>query len=214
MTQITFVAGDLADKDRLHRVCQESEITRIIHLGALLTPACQLDPWLGCQVNVLGSVSVFEYARLHPDQIRGISFASSLAVYGPEADDLPRQTGTIDSTQAPSFYGAYKRSLELIAHQYWLHFGIRSLGLRPHVVYGPERTIGLTAGPSLAARAAATGELCQINYTGLAGYDFVEDVARAFVRGAWEGGACATSRRARKCGAGNRWRLPRDGPGL
>jgi len=125
MTQITFVAGDLADKDRLHRVCQESEITRIIHLGALLTPACQLDPWLGCQVNVLGSVSVFEYARLHPDQIRGISFASSLAVYGPEADDLPRQKGTIDSTKAPSFYGAYKRSLELIAHQYWLHFGIR-----------------------------------------------------------------------------------------
>ena len=61
-----------------------------------------------------------------------------------------------------------------------------SFGLRPHVVYGPEREQGLTAAPSLAARAVAEGRTCEISYTGTAGYDYVEDVALALVRGALE----------------------------
>ena len=183
--RVVFVEGDLTDIDQLSVACREHAITHVIHLGALLTPACQSDPWLGCQVNVLGSVAVFEQARLNPQRIKSISFASSLAVYGPEPDDVVRSSD-IDTTHTPSFYGAYKRSVELIARQYWQHFGIGSFGLRPHVVYGPERHLGLTAGPSLAARAAALGEAFTIDYSGPAGYDYVEDVARAFVRGAFE----------------------------
>lgn len=188
---VTFVPGDLTDRKLFADVCDKEQVSRIIHLAALLTPACQLDPWVGCQVNVLGSVTVFEYVRLHAQQIRGLSFASSLAIYGPEPEDgmtLDRgpHAHLPDSTNSASFYGVYKRSVELIAQQYWQHFGVRSFGLRPHIVYGPERTVGLTAGPSLAARAVALGEPYQINYTGAAGYDYVEDVANAFVLGAWE----------------------------
>jgi nucleoside-diphosphate-sugar epimerase len=76
--------------------------------------------------------------------------------------------------------------VELIAGQYWRHAGIASVGIRPQVAYGPERDTGLTAGPSLAARAAAQGENYCISYTGHIGYDYVEDVARAFVRSALE----------------------------
>jgi UDP-glucose 4-epimerase len=185
--RVVFEPGSLTDLQRLADVCATHQVTGIIHLGALLTPACQADPWQGCQVNVLGTVAVFEQARARPQQIKSISFASSLAVYGPEPDDvLTDSPSDIDATGAPNFYGAYKRCAELIARQYWQHFQIPSFGLRPHVVYGPERTVGLTAGPSLAARAAARGESFQIDYTGPAGYDFVEDVARAFVRGALE----------------------------
>jgi nucleoside-diphosphate-sugar epimerase len=113
---------------------------------------------------------------------RGLSHASSLAVYGAEPDDGPAAAGN----QPPFFYGAFKKAFELVAEQYWRHFGVASLGVRPHVVYGPERDRGLTAGPSLAARAAARGEPFAVGYTGSAGYDYVEDVARAFVRGALE----------------------------
>jgi nucleoside-diphosphate-sugar epimerase len=60
------------------------------------------------------------------------------------------------------------------------------VAFRPHVVYGPERDVGLTAGPSLAAKAAALGESYTIGYTGSAGYDYVEDVAAALLRGAFE----------------------------
>ncbi|HND51859.1 MAG TPA: NAD(P)-dependent oxidoreductase, partial [Pirellulaceae bacterium] len=88
-------------------------------------------------------------------------------------------------SQPPTFYGAFKKAVEIIARQYWLHYGIGSVGLRPHVVYGPERNQGISAGPSLAARAAALGESYRIGFRGRLGYDYVEDVAQAFVRGAF-----------------------------
>ena len=102
-------------------------------------------------------------------------------------DEPDHASGLVDVVSGPlTFYGAFKKSAELIAEQYWRHFQIASVGIRPQVAYGPERDVGLTAGPSLAARAAARGEGFCINYTGRVGYDYVEDVARAFVRGALE----------------------------
>jgi UDP-glucose 4-epimerase len=184
-SEVTFVQGSLLDRDQLQKTCDEFQVTRLIHLAALLTPACQQDPWAGLQVNVVGSTALFEVARKSSHRIKGISYASSFAVYGPETDD-----GTADVTAAdnrpPSFYGAFKMAVDLIAEQYWRHFQIASVGIRPHVVYGPERDQGLTAGPSLAARAAVRGEAYNIAYRGRVGYDYVEDVARAFVRAALE----------------------------
>lgn len=179
--EVTFIGGTLLDRDLLAKVRDAHQITHIIHLAALLTPDCQKDPYLGCQVNVLGSTALFELARTSDGQITGLSYASSYAVYGPEADDGTWQ-GATEKNRPPSFYGAFKLAVDNIAEQYWRHFGIRSAGIRPHVVYGPERTVGLTAGPSLATRAAVLGECYVIGYRGTLGYDYVEDVARAFVQ--------------------------------
>lgn len=175
----------LLDRDRLEKLLEERKVTHVIHLAALLTPACQQDPWLGCQVNVLGSTALFDAAR-RSGRIKSISYASSYAVYGSES-------GVSDGASVPpTFYGAFKQAVDLIAEQYARHFGIASVAVRPHVVYGPERDQGMTAGPSLACRAAAQGESYEIGYTGVVGYDYVGDVARAFVRGAFEAPAGAT----------------------
>lgn len=182
-TKVHFVSGNLTDREKLHQTCADG-ITHVIHLAALLTPACQADPWLACQVNVLGTVNVFEGIRKLAKNISGFSYASSLAVFGPKPTEY--QGNVKDETHSPSFYGAYKRCTELIANQYWRHFQIASVGIRPHVIFGPERRDGLTAGVSLAARAAALGESHTINYSGAATYDYVEDVALAFVRSALE----------------------------
>lgn len=182
---VTFAAGSLVDRDRVLAVCDEHHVTHLVHLAALLTPACQDDPWTGCEVNVLGSLSVLEVARRRAERIRGLSYASSYAVYGPEADDLAAGTSAADN-RPPTFYGAFKLAVDQIAEQYWRHYRVRSIGIRPHVVYGPERDQGLTAGPSLASRAAARGESFTIGYRGRVGYDYVEDVAQAFVRAALE----------------------------
>ncbi len=179
--QVTFVTGSLLDREKLQAVCDEHRVSRLIHLAALLTPNCQQDPWTGCQINVLGSVALFELARANVGRIRGLSYASSYAVYGPEADDGSLGFSA-SNNRPPSFYGAFKLAVDLIAEQYWRHFDIASTGVRPHVVYGPERTQGLTAAPSLAARAAALGESYNVDYRGCVGYDYVEDVARAFTR--------------------------------
>lgn len=181
--EIPLVKGSSLDRALLERLFDEHGITHVIHLAALLTPNCHDDPFAGCEVNVLGSVALFEQAKR--SRVRGLSYASSMAVFGPEPDADPTSSAVV-ANRSPSFYGTFKKAVELIAEQYWLHSELPSVGIRPHVVYGPERDQGMTAGPSLAARAAARGEPFQINYRGIVGYDFVEDVADAFVRTALE----------------------------
>ena len=177
-SQVQFVAGSLLDRELLSRVVTEQRIT-------------QQNPYVGCEVNIMGSVGLFELARVNAGQINGISYASSYAVYGPEEDDNSLGLKAADN-RPPSFYGAFKMAFDLISEQYWRHYQIASVGIRPHVAYGPERTVGLTAGPSQAARAAAVGEPYTINYRGRVGYDYVEDVALAFVRSALETPAGST----------------------
>ena len=184
--QLQSVAGDLCDVEQLCAVVAEHGVERVIHLAAMLTPACQSDPFTGCRVNVLGTTAVFELARRFPGQIGRIAWTSSLAVFGPERETRGA-CEVIDEFSSPSFYGAFKRSSELIARQYAEHCGVDSLGIRPHVVYGPERTDGLTAAPSLAARAVAEGRNASIDYSGVCGYDYVADVATAMVRAAFAG---------------------------
>lgn len=178
--RVQWSDASLVDPGALLATIRQHDVTHIIHLAALLTPACQQDPWLGCQVNVMGSTAVFEAAR-RSQQVQAISYASSYAVYGPEAANDP-----VATNRPPMFYGAFKQAVDLITEQYWRHFQLPSVAVRPHVVYGPERDQGLTAGPSLAARAAANGEGYTIGYRGTVGYDYVEDVGRAFVRSVLE----------------------------
>lgn len=135
---VRYENASLLDPAQLQEVVERHQVTHLIHLAALLTPACQLDPWLGCQVNVMGSTAVFEAAR-RSGRVQAIAYASSYAVYGPESGEANRP---------PSFYGAFKQSVDLIAEQDRRHCNIASVAIRPHVVYGPERDQGLTAGPS------------------------------------------------------------------
>ena len=66
------------------------------------------------------------------------------------------------------------------ARAYWEEQKIASIGFRPYIVYGPGRETGLTAGPSLACKAAARGEDYTIGYTGESGLIYVDDVAAAY----------------------------------
>jgi nucleoside-diphosphate-sugar epimerase len=185
-SKIPLVQGSLLDRELVRHIFDEHQITHVIHLAALLTPACQRDPWEGCQVNVLGTVSLFEEARRCADRIRGFAYASSVAVYGDEPDHAGNPANALRENRPETFYGAFKKAAEGIAYQYWKHHQIHSVGIRPQVAYGPERDQGMTAGPSLAARAAASGQPYTIPYRGRIGYDYAEDVARSFVRAALE----------------------------
>jgi len=175
--EIRVVQGDVTDAGVVADTLDACGISHIIHLVGLLTPACQQNPVRGTEVNLLGTVRLLELLRTRHERIRGFSYASSYAVHGP----------TGNSTAHPeTFYGVIKRAVEMMAEQYWRHFGIGSVGLRPYVVYGAGRETGISAGPSLAARAVALGESCVLGFTGKLGLVFVEDVARAFVSCALE----------------------------
>lgn len=188
--RIEFVAGDILDKEALAAVfARYPAISNVIHLAAWLTPPCQQDPYRGCEINVLGTMRLFEQIRALGGQVQGFAYASSIGVFGREPDDAEPHAGPpseADLLEPETFYGAFKRANELIAKQYWRHFRIPSVGLRPFVVYGPGREQGLTAAPTLAARAVARHEPFAFSFSGSTGYEFVRDTARAFVRSARE----------------------------
>src|SRR5579871_1825458 len=78
---ITFVQGDLTSFDQVNAVMRDQQITHIVHLAALQVPFCRANPVVGSQVNVTGTVNIFESAK--QNAIHHLTFASSMAVYGP-----------------------------------------------------------------------------------------------------------------------------------
>ena len=169
--QVEWYQGDIADAEAVKAAA--SNCTSIVHLAALLTPACKNDPVLGATVNLIGTLNVFEAAKANA--IGRVAYASSAAVFGPDDGLTPYPV-----TQ----YGAFKLACEGSARAYWHDSGIASIGLRPTVVYGPGRESGLTAGPTLACREAVRGTSYTIGYSGPQDMVFVADVAAAFAAAA------------------------------
>jgi len=177
-SRVRLVRGDITDLDALERALDEHEITRVVHLAALQVPFVRANPPLGMRVNVAGTVNVLEAVSARLDRIPGVAYASSTAVYSSsDPSPAPEAGGTSPTT----LYGVSKLADEGMARVYAADRGLRSIGLRPYVVYGPGRDQGMTSGPTLAMLAAARGEPYAIGYTGTAQYDYAPDVARAFV---------------------------------
>ena len=177
--KITFVQGDLRDTNAVKAVFADNNITHVIHLAALQVPMCRANPVLGAQVNVVGTVNIFEAARER--ELKNVAYASSIAVYGPPSDYPP---GLIahDAPKTPrTLYGAYKVANETTAEIYFNDYGIASTALRPYTVYGVGRDQGMTSEPTKALLAVAKGESYAINFGGEMQFHFASDVARQFI---------------------------------
>jgi UDP-glucuronate 4-epimerase len=182
--RVPLVRCDITDAEGFLRLVEEHRITHIVHLAALQVPFVRAQPMLGARVNVEGVAVVLEAARRASSQIRGLSLASSIAVYG-EADRYGDSPLPHDAPGAPTtLYGAYKQADEWMARIYAADYGVPSVTLRPAVVYGPGRDQGLTSGPTLAMLAAAVGRPYHIAWGGYAAYQHAADVAAAFVAAA------------------------------
>jgi nucleoside-diphosphate-sugar epimerase len=182
ISRAQLVAGDITDAESLPPVIERFDITRIIHLAGLQVPTCRVDPRLGALVNVLGSINVFEAARLAAGKINKIVYASSAAVYGMIDEDRPLTER--DAPQPTTHYGAFKRCNESNARVYYLDNGINSVGLRPLTVYGVGRDFGLTSDPTKAMKAAVVGRPFHIRFGGRTDFQYAADTADAFIRAA------------------------------
>ncbi len=181
LEKIHFVRGDINHLELIKEWIDQRSISHIIHLAGLMTPDCKASPILGATVNVLGTLTIFEAARAYKGQVRCVAYASSGAVMGldEQYDSLPVKDG---APRIPAtLYGVFKTTSEDCARIYWQDEGVRTVGLRPPVVYGPGRDRGLTAGVTLAIKAALLGEDYEIGFGGPANMEFVDDVAKGFV---------------------------------
>jgi UDP-glucuronate 4-epimerase len=177
--EVRFTRGDVTDLDALTALVAEARITHIVHLAALLLPVAKADPPRGALVNVVGTVNILEAARR--GEVAGVAYASSAAAYD-RADGVRVEE---DAVGRPlNHYGIHKQANEGAARVYWHDDGVASIGLRPHVVYGPGRDHGMTAGPTLAMAAAARGEPYEIPFGGRAQFQYAPDAAEKFIAGA------------------------------
>jgi len=180
--KVVFVQGDVTNQKGLQDAIAQHGISHIIHLAGLQVPTCRANPILGATVNVVGTLCVFEAVRLAGDQIKRLVYASTAAVFGPP-DKYPTGPLSDDVQLMPAtHYGHFKVCNEGNAAVYFQDFGISSIGLRPWTVYGVGRDLGMTSEPTKAIKAVALGRKYHISYGGLQDLQFVDDVAKAFVR--------------------------------
>jgi nucleoside-diphosphate-sugar epimerase len=177
---IPIVQGDITDIAAVERAVLEHGITHIIHLAALQVPFCRANPILGAQVNVTGTVNVFEAAARH-QEIRRIVYTSSVAVYGPRdlygPEPVPEDAPLVPATH----YGVYKQANEGTARIYAQDNGVNSIGVRPYVIYGLGRDRGVTSSPTKAMLAAALGRDYTITYGGRGHFQWGDDAARTLI---------------------------------
>ena len=171
--RFTYVSGDLRSTSLVDDIVAAHGITRIVHLAALQVPLVAADPILGAEVNVTGTIRVLEAAR-RSTTVRGVAYASSSAVFGSSGE----------WGRAETLYGVLKVCNEETARFYARDYGTPSVGLRPCVVYGPNRDQGLSAAVTHALKAAVLAEDYTIPFRGPIDLQYVDDVAAAFVAAA------------------------------
>ncbi len=167
---LTRVDGDVTDLAQLERTLDAHDVTAVIHLAALQVPFVRADPVAGARVNVTGTVNVLEAVRRRGAGMAPTVYASSIAARA--------AAGTHPST----LYGVFKLANEGTAARYASDFGVPSVGLRPHTLYGPGRDQGLTSAPTVAMAAAARGEAFHIPFGGALQLQHLADAGEAFVR--------------------------------
>jgi len=106
---------------------------------------CQADPVETTDVNVAGTVNVFEAARRA--KVKKVIYAESSAIYeGSQAFPTP------ESEENPeNFYAISKFCGNLFAQGYKKYFSLKMVGLRYFNVYGPRQDYRRTIPPVMSA---------------------------------------------------------------
>ncbi|GGD17417.1 GDP-mannose 4,6-dehydratase [Aquisalinus flavus] len=132
--KFTFHKIDIANRQALKTLFAKTHIDRIVHLAAQAGVRYSIEnPDVYVSSNLQGHANMLELARRN--QIRHMVYASSSSVYGgntktPFSED--------DLTDDPvSFYGATKKSNELLSNSYAHLYRVPLTGLRFFTVYGP-----------------------------------------------------------------------------
>ncbi len=133
--KITFVQGDLGDKEALKRFVQGADI--VIHMayernGAGFHDSAKKDIRRLLDVNLSGSLELLDAAKQHG--AKQFIFTSSCAVYGYIFPDI--KLDEQHPLMPDSHYGAYKAAVEAFCHSYILSKSINTTMFRPVGIYG------------------------------------------------------------------------------
>ena len=164
--KLTLIRGDMLDLPALISAIRDNDCDRIIHLAAFLGEEVQRRPYSGVRLNFMGTVNVFEAARL--EKVSRVVFPSSGTVYlGSLGEGLEKIDESIP-INPPSVYAATKASCEFMGRAYAKRYGFEFVCLRySGGLYGPSPA-ALKATREIAIqqmiRAAVKGESVKISW--------------------------------------------------
>lgn len=183
--KVTLIRGDMMDLPALISAIRDNDCDRIIHLAAFLGEEVQRRPYSGVRLNFMGTINVFEAARL--EKISRVIFPSSGTVYlGSLGEGLSKIDESIPMNP-PSVYAATKASCEFMGRAYAKRYGFEFICLRyTGGLYGPSPA-ALKATREIAIqqmiRSAVKGEPAKIGWPyGPAEILYGRDAAKGTVR--------------------------------
>lgn len=125
---------DITDKHSLENLFNEHSFDTVCHLAAQAGVRYSVEaPEVYVNTNVLGTLILFEVMQKH--NVKHMVFASTSSAYGVDTPAPFQESAAAD--KPVSVYAATKRSCELLAHNYYVQYGINTTCLRFFTVYGP-----------------------------------------------------------------------------
>jgi UDP-glucose 4-epimerase len=180
LDRVTVLEGDVTDFESVRSLIEDHGIDRIAHFAFLLGAPTQDSVLPYVQVQTLGTAHVFEAAR--QAGVNRVLFASSVAVYGPQAatslyEDLP--------IQPMDPYASSKAWGEELGRYYTQALGLDVVSLRFSSVYGFGRAVrgsyssGLLAPPRAVHYMARVDDAARGTQIVMPGGDIVTDFTYA-----------------------------------
>ncbi len=146
--RVHVVRGHVENMHEIMESLNKYRVNKIIHLAYLLGAESNANPLGSVGVNCLGTINIYEAARL--TGCERVCTASSISVYGfddeydpseiPLTEDVPMKLA-----KGVLSYASSKVYMEAMARLYREQYGTFICGLRPGIVYGWGRLTGSTA---------------------------------------------------------------------
>jgi UDP-glucose 4-epimerase len=170
---VTVVQGDVRDAAAVTNALDG--VDGVFHMAVLPLGPSVADPRLAHDVNVGGSLNVYEAARAAG--VKKVVFSSASSVYGDTSETMD-ETHPLDTR---TMYGATKLAGELYLRAFNDAYGLDYVTLRYMNVYGQRQDGGLVMAVT---RKLLAGEPPTIQGDGSQSFDFVHvrDVASANVQ--------------------------------
>lgn len=125
---------DIAEKKSISKAFESFKPSKVVNLAAQAGVRYSIkNPYTYMSSNLVGFLNILELCR-HTN-VEGLIYASSSSVYGSNKDIPFSENHRVNNPI--SFYGASKRSNELMAMSYSSLYDLRTTGLRFFTVYGP-----------------------------------------------------------------------------
>jgi UDP-N-acetylglucosamine 4-epimerase len=118
-------------------VCREASdhVDYVLHQAGFVSVPLSIEDPVACHdTNVTGTLNMLVAAR--DNRVQRLVFASSSAVYG-NSPHVPQSEEPLGEPLSP--YGASKQMAELHAQQFFMHYGLETVGLRYFNIFGPRQ---------------------------------------------------------------------------